>query len=361
MRVVVTGADGFLGWHLRARLRALTNHEVVPVGRGLWNDLPALVRDADAVIHLAGVNRGEPYAVEHGNARLALDLSNALRLSARPTQVVYANSIQSGMDSPYGRGKQEAGRVLADIARERNASFVDVLLPNIFGEGAKPNYNTFVATFVERIVQGQAVSVDDRELQLLHVQDAARVLIEALTTPGGEQRPAGTPTSVASVLQTLETLHAAYRLGEIPPLSSELEVNLLNTLRARMFAERPTIPLVRRADERGALTEAVRARGSEGQTFVSTTKPGITRGQHFHLRKLERFAVVDGEAEIAMRRLFDDPVQVFRVNGDEPVAIDMPTGWPHKITNVGSGTLTTVFWTNELFTPEDTDTYAEEV
>ena len=159
----------------------------------------------------------------------------------------------------------------------------------------------------------------------------------------------------------LTSQYDVYRHGEIPALPSRLHVNLFNTLRAAMFPARYPMQLVRRTDPRGSLVETVRAHGSEGQTFISTTVPGITRGQHFHLRKAERFVVVGGQARISLRRVLTDEAVSFDVDGASPVVVDMPTLWTHNITNTGAGELTTMFWTNELFDPEDADTYAEEV
>ncbi|MEE6274667.1 NAD-dependent epimerase/dehydratase family protein [Georgenia sp. MJ206] len=361
MRVLLTGAHGFLGWHTRARLHALTDHEVVPVGRANWPAIGALLADVDAVIHVAGVNRGDAKETCETNVALGRELAAAVRSVPRPPRLVYANSTQADNDSPYGRGKREAGSILADALADRNAPFTDVRLPNLFGEHGRPDYNSFVATFVDRLIHGSSPSIQDNRVDLLHAQAAAQILIDALAgSTQGVISPQGSPTTVLSVWRTLASLFGVYRHGEIPTLTNAYEVNLLNTLRAAMF-EKQNIALTRRSDARGSLVETVRAHGSQGQTFISTTKPGITRGEHFHLRKLERFVVIGGSAEIAVRRLYTNDVRRFHVNGDTPVAVDMPIGWAHKITNTGIGTLTTMFWTSELFDPEDTDTYPEEV
>ena len=362
MRVVVTGADGFLGWHTRVRLRALTDHDVIPVGVSDWGMLPELVASADAVLHFAGVNRGTDAEVEQGNARLAQDLADAVNRATGAPTLVYANTIQAGNGTPYGTGKALAATILGEAANTKGSSFADVVLPNLFGEHGRPAYNSFVATFAHKVAMGEHPEVHDREVDLLHVQDAARVLIDELDGPGQrEVDPKGTPTSVTTVLQILASQFEVYRRGEIPALPSPLHVNLFNTLRAAMFPAHYPMPLVRHTDPRGSLVETVRAHGSEGQTFVSTTVPGITRGQHFHLRKAERFVVVGGQARISLRKVLTDEVLTFDVDGSSPAVIDMPTLWAHKITNTGDGELTTMFWTNELFNPQDTDTYPEDV
>ncbi len=362
MRVVVTGADGFLGWHTRVRLRARTDHEVIPVGVADWPQLAKVVRTADAVLHLAGVNRGSETEVEQGNIRLARELAEAVRAAPTPPTVVYADSIQAGNGTPYGSGKGKAAELLRELAEERDSPFLDVILPNLFGEHGRPNYNSFVATFAHKVVAGKIPDVQDREVELLHVQDAADALIRGLATTGRRHmRPAGTTTTVATVLGILADQFDVYQMGDLPALPSRLDINLFNTLRATMFPAHYPIPLVRHEDPRGSLVEAVRAHGSEGQTFVSTTVPGVTRGQHYHLRKVERFVVVGGRARISLRKVLSDEVIHFEVDGRAPVIVDMPTLWAHSITNTGEGELTTVFWTNELFDPEDPDTYREDV
>lgn len=361
MRILVTGASGFLGWHTRVRLRAVTDHDVIAVGAANWSDLPELVGAADAVLHIAGINRAPERQVEEGNARLARDLAEALDRAPGAPTVLYANTIQAGNGTPYGTGKAQAAAILAEAAA-KGASFVEVVLPNLFGEHGRPEYNSFVATFVHKVVAGEPPEVHDREVALLHVQDAAQAFIDQLGSAGVQRvTPTATPTGVAAVLETLRAQFAVYGRGEIPALRSRLEVNLFNTLRAAMFPAHYPIPLVRHTDQRGSLVETVRAHGSEGQTFVSTTAPGVTRGQHFHLRKAERFVVVGGRARISLRKVLTDEVVSFDVDGASPGIIDMPTLWAHEITNTGDSELTTMFWTNELFDPEDTDTYPEDV
>lgn len=362
MRVVLTGAAGFLGWHTRLRLVAGGVHQVVPVGRDNWDQLSELVAEADAVVHVAGVNRGPEREVEEGNLTLAHDVAHSLSGARSVTRVVFANSIQAGNDTAYGRGKAAASRVLAAAAEEHGARFVDVGLPNLFGEHGRPYYNSFVQTFVAAVCAGQAPDVVDRPIALLHVQDAAQALIDALDTTGDRVvAPAGTATTVAQILATLQSFFAVYRNGEIPPLLTDLDVDLFNTLRAALFPHHYPIPLPPRSDHRGALVEVVRCHGGTGQTFVSTTRTGVTRGEHFHLRKVERFVVLSGQASIRLRRLFTEEVVTFEVDGERPCVVDMPTGWAHNITNTGDTELTTLFWTNELFDPERPDTYPEPV
>lgn len=361
MRVVLTGADGFLGWHLRCRLRALTGHEIVPVGRAEWSALEQHIAGADAVVHLAGVNRGSDEEVEGGNVALARELGRAIRSVGSAPRLVFANSIQAGNATPYGAGKAAAGDLLAEEATLAGSHYVDVRLPNLFGEHGRPKYNSFVATFVRAVIDGEIPQIVDRPVDLLHVQLAAQALMDGLTTRATQLEPTGQHATVEGVYNQLVAMNELYELGDVPPLTSDWEIDLFNTLRAARFPSKCPIALEPRTDNRGRLVEVVRAHGGEGQTFVSTTKPGIKRGEHFHLRKVERFVVLTGEARISLRRLFDEEVMSFDVTGDEPVAIDMPTMWVHNITNTGSSELVTLFWTHELFDPAASDTYPEPV
>jgi UDP-2-acetamido-2,6-beta-L-arabino-hexul-4-ose reductase len=362
VKVLLTGAGGFLGQHTRARLRALSDHEVVPVDRAAWSCLSELASGVGAVIHLAGVNRADPAEVERGNVELAREVAAAVQASGSRPVIVFANSIQAGNGTPYGMGKAEAASVLAAAARAVGSVFVDVRLPNLFGEHGRPDYNSFVASFTRSVVEGRTPPVSDRPVELLHVQAASQVLLEALErATSAEITPRGTATSVQAVLDKLRCFNQLYATGDLPPLLADLDVDLFNTLRAARFPHHYPIPLTPRSDERGRLTEVVRSHGGQGQTFVSTTRPGITRGEHFHLRKVERFVVLGGEARISLRRLFTEEIVSFEVDGGSPVIVDMPTLWAHNITNTGSSELTTLFWTHELFDPAAPDTFAEPV
>jgi UDP-2-acetamido-2,6-beta-L-arabino-hexul-4-ose reductase len=366
MKLAVTGAAGFLGWHVRCALRARGGYAVRMIDRAEWADpqrLDAALAGVDAVLHLAGANRGDPDGVRADNERLAGLLTDALdRVGGRPA-VVYANSIQAGNGTPFGTGKQAAAEQLGAWGGRAGAAVCDVRLPNLFGEHGRPRYNSVVATFCAALVAGEPLVVEqDRELPLLHVQDAADMLIElAGAARGGVVEPAGRPVSVTALRDLLTGFHTCYATGEIPVLSDPLHRALFNTYRSFTFpAHYPIRPAPHR-DERGTLFECVRAHDGPAQVFCSTTRPGQTRGQHFHLRKIERFLVLQGSGEIALRRLFDDEIVRFAVNGAEPAIIDMPTMWAHSITNTGTAELTTLFWADELLDPARPDTYPERV
>lgn len=366
MIIAITGSDGFLGWHLQARLRALSSHDMVRVSRTTFNDpdrLTTALAGAECVVHLAGVNRGRPHEVENSNEELAQQLVRGLDATGRAPRLVYADSVHAGSDSPYGRGKARAASLLGQWADRRGATLIDLVLPNLFGEGCRPDYNSFVATFCQRLAVGGAPMVDvDREVELLHAQDAAQVLIAAVEGGGsGVYRPAGTPYRVSEVLTKLRAISTTYATGRLPDLSDPFTLRLFNTYRSYLYPAHIACPLKASADSRGTFVEAVQSLGGGGQTSFSTTKPGITRGNHFHLRKVERFVVVAGEATIAIRPIQRTTVSTFEVSGDKAVFVDIPTLHTHNITNTGSTELLTLFWTNELFDPADPDTFAEAV
>lgn len=363
MTIVLTGSNGFLGWHTRVLAHSIGKQtEALALGDKFDADaaIGALER-ATVLVHVAGVNRGDDDAVREGNIRFAEQLATTLNsATTRPPTVVYANSIQAGNDSAYGRGKQEAGEILKAAAERAGSRFVDVRLPNLFGEHGAPFYNSVVATFCRLAADGKPLQVqDDKDLLLLHVQTAAEVLL-GIHEPEDALRLA-TSRRVSEVAGMIEEMAAIYSKGTIPDISKPFDRDMFNTYRSFLVGDRLPIHLDRKEDARGAFFEVIRSGGGEGQSSFSTTEPGVTRGQHYHRRKIERFAVLSGTAEIAMRKLFSEELVTFRVDGRNPVAIDMPTMWSHNITNIGPDKLYTMFWINEIFDPASPDTFPEEV
>ena len=368
MRIALTGADGFLGWHLRCAALA-RGIAVDPLSR---EDLARPERLAgrlgavDAVIHCAGVNRGSDTELTEGNRLAAEQLATAVaathQAAGQPLRLVYANSIQS-LGGPtagplYGPAKRLAGERLATAS----PAYSDVLLPNLFGEHGRPWYNSFVATFCAQLAEGgQPEVTEDRLVPLLHVQDAAAILLDQAGVPAqvGRTRvePPAQPVPVSRVLALLREFARVYATGELPDIADPFAARLFNTYRSFLVPDRYPIIGTPRTDQRGTLVECVRTGSAGGQAFVSSTRPGAVRGEHFHLRKFERFLVLEGEAEIALRRLFSKDVVRFRVTGGTPAMIDMPTLWVHNLTNIGRTPVTTFFWTNELFDPADPDTF----
>lgn len=362
-RYAVTGARGFLGWHLRCALQEPgISVDAIPLGETFdLAQAAAAVNGSARVIHIAGVNRASDEEVTEGNIGFATQLAAALRAATvPPTTIVYANSTQSTNGSVYGEAKAKASEILAAAAEEIGAGFVDVLLPNLFGEHGRPFYNAVTATFSHLIAKGERPVVEnDKELTLLHAQNAADLLsgIAPTSVLVDTQRR----ETVAGLLARLEGYGSLYRAGEIPDVSDDFDRDLFNTFRSYTFPAQSPIALTRHADARGSFFEIIRSNGGSGQSSFSTTVPGVTRGDHFHRRKIERFTVLQGQARISLRRLHTDEVLSFDVSGDVPGAVDMPTLWAHNITNIGDEVLYTSFWTNDIFNAENPDTIAEVV
>ena len=363
MRVAMTGAEGFLGWHTRCALSEKgATTQTIRVGASFDRTAAAAsLAGASRLIHLAGVNRAAEDDVRTGNILFAEQVAELLRRSdAPPATVVYSNSTQAGNGTPYGDGKARAAEILAVAASDLGLEFVDVRLPNLFGEHGRPFYNAVTATFSHILAEGGEPKVkDDKELTLLHAQSAADLLIG--TVAPGDQPHLEVRQTVSGLLERLTGLARIYRAGEIPDVASSFDRDLFNTYRSYLVGAQSPIKLTRHADVRGSFFEIIRSHGGPGQSSFSTTVPGVTRGNHFHRRKIERFTVLSGQGRIALRRMFTDQVLEFDVKGDEPLAIDMPTMWAHNIKNTGTGDLFTSFWTNEIFDPHAPDTTPEEV
>ena len=371
MKIVVTGARGLIGWHAHARLHGANcaagfkgedaPYEIVALGHASFEDDAALaqaVSGADAVLHFAGVNRAPDDEVEAANPAIARRLVEACVKAGSTPHIVYANSTHASSDTPYGRSKRIAGEVLA----AGPGRYSDLVLPHIFGEGARPYYNNVTATLIDKLLAGETPTANaDGRVVLCHAGVAAQAAIDAvLAGTQGVIEPDARPMSVPDLLAKLQGVHDSYSANIYPDLSDPFDVALFNSYRAASFPDGWPRPLKLNTDARGTLFEAVKG-GGGGQTFLSTTEPGVTRGDHFHLNKVERFLVVQGEAVIRIRKVLSDEVWEYPVSGDAPAPVDMPTLHTHSIENVGTGPLLTLFWTHDLFDPANPDTFADKV
>lgn len=360
--IALTGANGFVGWHTRAAVYGIRPSRSFSVGDDFHVDAASSAIDgAERLVHIAGVNRGTDEEVRDGNLRFAVQIAEALARSENPpATVVFANSTQAGNGSVYGEAKRKASDILRAASEKVGVQFEDVFLPNLFGEQGRPFYNAVSATFSHLLSRGEEPTVEnDKELCLLHVQDAADILIGAVGPDESESLQVR--ESVKGLLKRLTAIAEAYSRGDIPDIRSKFDRDLFNTYRSYTFPGQAPLPLQRHADARGSFFEILRTHGGTGQSSFSTTEPGISRGDHFHRRKIERFTVLAGTATISLRKMFTNEVHKFQVTGERPVAVDMPTMWTHKITNTGTDTLYTSFWTNEIFDPTAPDTIPEPV
>lgn len=356
--VALTGANGFLGWHTRCALESGSREiRSIPVGERFDAlTAAAALEGSERFIHIAGVNRAEDEVVLGGNTQFAEQMAGALLATDSPPRtVVYANSTQVGNGTVYGLAKARAGEILFEAAEKVGSEFVDITLPNLFGEHGRPFYNSVVATFCHLLALGGEPEVEnDKELMLLHAQDAADLLLGSASA-----KSAVVQCSVSEILRKLAGFARAYALGDIPNIEELFDRNLFNTYRSFIPLGEAGLRLGRRADSRGSLFEVVRTYGGGGQASFSTTLPGMSRGDHFHRRKFERFVILSGDATISLRKLFSTEAVDMVVSGDSPVAVDVPTMWVHRITNTGERELYTALWSNETFDSQSPDTYVE--
>ena len=370
-RVVVTGAKGLIGWHAHALLHSANcaagfhgkplPYAIAALDHADFDDderLQGALLGADAVLHFAGVNRAADDDVEAANPAIAARLIAACKRIGADPHIVYANSTHAASDTPYGRSKKAAGDVLGSgVSR-----YTNLILPHIFGEAARPHYNNVTATLVAQILADENVTVNPQgRVQLVHAGAAAKIAIDAVHSATiGTIEPDPRQMSVPDLYAKLRQFHDSYTANIFPDLTDPFDLALFNSYRAASYPDGWPRPLEQHTDHRGTLFEAVKG-GGGGQSFVSTTKPGITRGDHFHLRKVERFLVLQGEAVIRIRKVLTNEIWEYRVSGDNPAPVDMPTLHTHSIENVGSGDLTTLFWTHDQFDPQQPDTYADKV
>lgn len=361
----ITGAEGFLGWHLRAYLHS-QGIAALCATRATFTSSEKLAEFAgqcDAIIHLAGMNRGDDAEIERTNVMLTEQLISACDAVGQRPHILFSNSTHvATRDTAYARSKRACARLLQQWADTQGAIFNNLILPQIFGEGGKPFYNSAVSTFCYQLAVGNTPKIiQDADLELLHAQRAAEFIYRLIEQPEpGEARPAGVALTVTELLNKLSTAKDFYGAQLIPLLQDSFELDLFNTYRSYLFPQHYPVLLSRREDERGSLFEAVKSLHG-GQCFISTTKADITRGNHYHRHKIERFLVLSGEAKIRVRKLFSPQAVDFTVSGNAPQYVDMPALHTHNITNTGTGELVTLFWSHEIFDPEQPDTYMETV
>jgi len=363
--IAITGSGGFLGWHLRVHCHAKPEIKILQVDREGFRD-PAhfqqVIRQADAVVHLAGLNRGSDQDIECVNVELTKQLISACRQTGARPHVLLANSTHQERDTAYGRSKRESAGMLGAWALEAGTVFTDLVIPNVYGEGGRPFYNSVVATFCHQLASGEEPKIiQDGQLELVHAQRVSSAIVAAIGGRVSSQvRMEGERLSVSECLSKLQAFDRCYRAHLVPDVKADLDLDLFNTYRSFLYPRHYPVTLQLHSDARGHLFEAVKSLHG-GQCFISTTKPGITRGNHYHTRKFERFLVLGGDAVIRIRKLLTRDIVEFKVSGTVPQYIDMPTFCTHEITNAGQAELTTLFWAHEIFDPQRSDTIREPV
>lgn len=360
----ITGSKGFVGSHLDNYLRYVLGREVITYDVPDFADelaLESFVQRCDTIVHLAAVNRDvDEQRLHDTNVRLVQRLIDAcLRMEVAPS-IIFSSSTHIKRDSLYAQSKRKGMQLLEAFAKTSGARVANLVIPNVFGPFAQPNYNTVVATFCDKLIKGETpVVVQDAELELIYVNELVADIAEViLSGQNGEIWVEGRHHIKVTVLaERLAEMHTAFaKTGTVPDLADVTNQALFNTYYCYRYAAHQARQFVKHNDERGSFIEVIRSEG-QGQFSYSTTVPGVTRGNHFHTRKAERFAVIQGEARIDIRRVGQTDVRSFALSGTQPAWIDMPIWHTHNITNTGTSELVCLFWISEPYDTKDADTF----
>ena len=371
-RVLVTGANGFIGKNLVVRLRELPRFEVTEFVRGDTPEaLPSLLTQADAVVHLAGENRpADEAAFSQVNTGLTVALCDALaaerQRSGRPLPLVLASSAQAEQDNPYGRSKLAAEQAVQKLCAASNHPAVIYRLSGVFGKWCKPNYNSVVATFCHNIARGLPIQINDpaARLQLVYVDDVVSSFIAALDAPSPGLTRAEVAPLYATSLGDLTQQIRAFGECRTSLMSERVGAGLVRALYATYVSYLPNelfaydVPV--HGDPRGVFVEMLKTPDS-GQFSYFTAHPGITRGGHYHHTKTEKFLVIKGRAVFRFRHLMTGELYELITSGDKPQVVDTIPGWVHDITNVGDDEMVVMLWANEVFDRVRPDTVVSKV
>lgn len=366
MNILITGARGFLGKNLRAALRGRYGdaHRLTLLDMPhTEEELRAAAAEADFVFHLAGVNRPtDPADFQKGNADFTRQLLTLLKERGKRPPVLLSSSIQAALENPYGQSKLSAEQAVADYGRETGSAVYLYRLPNVFGKWSRPNYNSAVATFCHNVARGLPITVNDPSvtLRLVYIDDVVEEFLRAME---GQPHREGEWCAVqpvhevnlghmAELIQSFPALRDSLTApDQSDPLVKKLYATYLSFLPPEDFSR----PTVTHADQRGSFTELLHM-GSRGQVSLNISKPHITKGDHWHQTKHEKFIVLQGEGVIRFRKVGDSTVIAYKVSGENLTVVDIPTGYTHSIENTGDTDMLTLMWANEVFDPAHPDT-----
>lgn len=365
MKILVTGAKGFIGTNL---IFELMNHGYQDILTYDKDTEPSLLDDyckgADFIFHLAGINRPFDEAeYMEGNLGFTSLLLDTLRKTKNTCPMVVSSSIQAFLENPYGISKKAEEDVVFQYAKETGTKVSIYRFLNVFGKWCRPNYNSVVATFCHNIANGLPIQVNDPStiLTLIYINDLTEELIRALN--GNETRKGGyciVPVAYSVTLGKLKDMLCFFAESrntlQIPNLKDAFEKKLYSTYLSYLPEDQLRYPLKMNVDERGSFTEIIKT-AERGQFSVNITKPGITKGNHWHNTKTEKFLVVSGNGLIQLRRVGSTKILDYPVSGERLEVIDIPPGYTHSITNTGASDLVTFMWVNEIYNPEEPDTY----
>jgi len=377
LKIGVTGQSGFVGTNLFNTL-SLNKDQYEPIEfRDEYfassSALGNFVRQCDVIVHLAAMNRhNDPEVLYNTNIELTNKLITALENAGTVKHVLFSSSTQEERDNHYGMSKKKGREMLAAWAEKNNASFSGLIIPNVFGPFGHPYYNSVVATFCHQLTHMETPRIDvDGELNLIYVGELVDNIINRIdhiasltgkTEISSIEIPSTKTIKVSEILERLQSVKNLYfENGIFPDLKDNFDLNLFNTFVCYIdHKEYFPFKLKKHSDNRGSFVETVKLKCG-GQVSFSTTVPDITRGNHYHTRKAERFAVIRGKGKIEIRRIGTDKKFSFILDGDEPSYVDMQIWYTHNITNIGEDELFTIFWINEEYDPKDPDTFYEVV
>jgi len=365
MKVLITGANGFVGKNLVAHLSERKDIEVVPFTReNTLAQLPSMVADTDFVFHLAGVNRPQSQdEFKVGNTDLTSALCDAIKASGKPIPVLYTSSIQAERDNPYGVSKRAAEQLLEDLHFSHGSTVHVLRLPNVFGKWARPDYNSAVATFCHNITRGLPIQINDRqaEVSLVYIDDVIDSFIVAMDAGASidavnEVSPVYRVT-VGELADQLHAFHESRATLISEPVGAGLVRALYSTYVSYLPVEQFTYEVPKYGDPRGVFVEMLKTKDS-GQFSYFTAHPGITRGGHYHHSKTEKFLVIKGNACFRFRHIVSGEFYELFTQGEQPRIVETVPGWTHDITNVGDDEMIVMLWANEIFDRERPDTCA---
>lgn len=381
MNILVTGAKGFVGKNLVTSLYNIKegkdktfsfNIDLNIFEYDIDTDsalLDEYCRSADFVFNLAGVNRPmDQGEFMSGNFGFASTLIEALKKHGNRCPVMMSSSTQAALDNPYGKSKKAGENLFFEYAKNTGAQVLVYRFPNVFGKWCRPNYNSAVATFCHNIANNLPITVNDRSvvMNLVYIDDVVTELINALAGKAnrGDGNYCYVPVvhtiTLGEIVDLIYSFKASRDECSIPNMSDELTKKLYATYLSYLPTDKFNYPLKMNIDERGSFTEIIRT-PERGQFSVNISKPGITKGNHWHHTKNEKFLVVSGSGVIRFRRVDIDEVLEYYVSSDKLEVVDIPTGYTHNIQNLGDTDMVTFMWANECFDSEKPDTYYKEV
>lgn len=369
MKILVTGSKGFIGKNLIAELKNRGYTEIYEYTRETEeNFLEMYTKKCNFVFHLAGINRPkDKNEFMEGNYEFTVKLLNLLKKHNNSSPILFTSSIQAKKNNPYGESKKAGEKLFFSYSKETGVRTLIYRLPNVFGKWCKPNYNSVVATFCHNISRNLEIQVSDKnlDLTLCYIDDVIEEFIKAMEEePTKEEKYCMIPVLHKIKLGKLADLIQSFKESRqnlfVPNLGDPLTKKLYSTYLSYLPKDKFSYQLTMHMDQRGSFTEFIKS-PERGQVSVNISRPGITKGNHWHHTKNEKFLVVSGEGLIRFRQIDSDEIIEYRVSGRNLEVVDIPVGYAHSIVNVGKDDLVTLMWANEPFDAKNTDTYFLEV